>query len=129
MRTESCSGDSFLEHLPTPFAFVTPSLPLIAVLSTPCGNLKRHLFTLKSSTGIVPVCPVFGMKSKRVLSFKKKKVAFFFSFSFLFHSSSCFSPCFAAHSPGSWLPPGGATVHYPQTERLALLHTTHERDC
>lgn len=89
MGNESCSGDCLLEHLPTPFAFVTPFLPPIVVLNTPCGNMKRHLFAWKSNIGIVPLCLVFGMKSRRVSSFKKQLfLFFFFSSSFLLYFSS-----------------------------------------
>lgn len=92
------SWHNLLEHLPTPSAFVTPSLPSIVVLNTPCDNMRSHLFTWKSNTWIVPVCSAFGRKSKCVLCFKKKKKSYFFwvffSFSVLFYTSShvFFSP-------------------------------------
>lgn len=72
-----------------PSAFVTPSLPPVVVLNTPCGNMRSHLFTWKSATGTVPACSAFGRKNKWVLSFKKKtNQQLFFFFSVLFYISS-----------------------------------------
>lgn len=108
------SWHDLLEHLPTPSAFVIPSLPSIVVLNTPCGNMRSNLFTGKSNTGIVRVCSAFGRKSKCVLSFKKKKKLFlFFWLSWLIlHFIPRFSPSLATRSPRSWFPSGGATAPF-----------------
>lgn len=123
------SWHDLLEHLPTPSAFVTPSLPPIVVLNTPCGSMRSHLFTWKSSTGIVPVCSAFSRKNKWVLSFKRKSyflLFFFWLFYLILQLITCFSPSFLARSPGSWFPPGGATVPFPSPE-LWLCYASSTR--
>lgn len=121
------SWHDLLEHLPTPSAFVTPSLPPIVVLNTPCGSMRSHLFTWKSSTGIVPVCSAFSRKSKWVLSFKRKSyflLFFFWLFYLILQLITFFSLLFSSQ-PWKLVSTRRGHCAFPIAWALALLRIKH----